>query len=586
MTSKRWTTTTKIIVMAILAILAIILLITFRAMIRPTIIAFLLTFILYQPVNWVQRRTAWSRGVSIIAVYLILVALLLVAPVIFIPRLVESFDSLVAVLQTLVVDLQTATPAPIFTLGDYELSVNLLFQQLGELLQNILSPAAAGVFGFAITVTTTILTTVYVLVLGFWLLKDMSKLQRTLLEALPSDYREDIARLGRELIAIWSAFLRGQFALAIVIGVITWVVMSIVGLPNAAGLALLAGVMEFLPTVGPGISGAVGTLVALFQGSTWLPVNNLVFALIVLGLYIVITQVESVYLIPRLVGRRVHLHPAVTFAGIVSGAVVFGVLGVLLSTPTIASIRLILSYVIRKLRDLEPFRPTYVQTEVRIPGLVAGHRIEAVVFDLDGTLTELDWDFAEKMAHRFQRLDRLWNFQQRYYFFQRFMVVMEGPISRWIALLAWLQLHDDIRRMLPYLDWMRGYPAAEELQLRTGIATLLLDLSHQYRLGLMTSRSYAEVDIFLKKNDLPAAIFDSIITRETAQDVTFQNKALLQLHVDPDRLLVVSDSILRLRSAQAIGAVQCGVAGELDGARTFSDTDLILASPTELKQWL
>jgi predicted PurR-regulated permease PerM/phosphoglycolate phosphatase-like HAD superfamily hydrolase len=512
--------------------------------------------------------------------------LLLVAPVIFIPRLVESFDSLVAVLQTLVVDLQTATPAPIFTLGDYELSVNLLFQQLGELLQNILSPAAAGVFGFAITVTTTILTTVYVLVLGFWLLKDMSKLQRTLLEALPSDYREDIARLGRELIAIWSAFLRGQFALAIVIGVITWVVMSIVGLPNAAGLALLAGVMEFLPTVGPGISGAVGTLVALFQGSTWLPVNNLVFALIVLGLYIVITQVESVYLIPRLVGRRVHLHPAVTFAGIVSGAVVFGVLGVLLSTPTIASIRLILSYVIRKLRDLEPFRPTYVQTEVRIPGLVAGHRIEAVVFDLDGTLTELDWDFAEKMAHRFQRLDRLWNFQQRYYFFQRFMVVMEGPISRWIALLAWLQLHDDIRRMLPYLDWMRGYPAAEELQLRTGIATLLLDLSHQYRLGLMTSRSYAEVDIFLKKNDLPAAIFDSIITRETAQDVTFQNKALLQLHVDPDRLLVVSDSILRLRSAQAIGAVQCGVAGELDGARTFSDTDLILASPTELKQWL
>jgi len=586
MTSKRWTTTTKIIVMAILAILVIVLLITFRAMIRPTIIAFLLTFVLYQPVNWVQRRTAWSRGVSIIAVYLVLVALLLAAPVIFIPRLVESFDSLVAVLQTLVVDLQTATPAPVFTLGDYELSVNLLFQQMGELLQNILSPAAVGVFGFAITVTTTILTTVYVLVLGFWLLKDMSKLQRTLLEALPSDYREDIARLGRELIAIWSAFLRGQFALAIVIGLITWVVMSIVGLPNAAGLALLAGVMEFLPTVGPGISGAVGTLVALFQGSTWLPVNNLVFALIVLGLYVVITQVESVYLIPRLVGRRVHLHPAVTFAGIVSGAVVFGVLGVLLSTPTIASIRLILVYVTRKLRDLEPFRPTYVQTEVRIPGLVAGHRIEAVVFDLDGTLTELDWDFAEKMAHRFQRLDRLWDFQQRYYFFQRFMVVMEGPISRWIALLAWLQLHDDIRRMLPYLDWIRGYPAAERLQLRPGVATLLLDLSQQYRLGLMTSRSCAEVDTFLKKNDLPAVIFDSIITRETAQDVTFQNKALLQLHVDPDRLLVVSDSILRLRSAQAIGAVQCGVAGDLYGARTFSDTDLILASPTELKQWL
>jgi predicted PurR-regulated permease PerM/phosphoglycolate phosphatase-like HAD superfamily hydrolase len=586
MTSKRWSTTTKIIVAAILAVLAVVLLITFRAMVRPTIIAFLLTFILYQPVNWVQRRTAWSRGVCIIAVYLIVIVLLLAAPVIFIPRLVESFESLMTVLQELVIDLQTASPAPVITLGDYEISVNVLFQQLGELLQNILSPAAAGALGFAITITTTILTTVYVLVLGFWLLKDMSKLQRTVIEALPTDYREDIQRLGRELIAIWSAFLRGQFALAIVIGLITWVVMSIVGLPNAAGLALLAGVMEFLPTVGPGISGAVGTLVALFQGSTWLPVNNFVFALIVLALYIVITQVESVYLIPRLVGRRVHLHPAVTFAGIISGAVVFGVLGVLLSTPTIASIRLLLIYVSRKLRDLEPFRPAYIQSEVRIPGLIAGHRIEAVVFDLDGTLTELDWSFADHMARRTHYVDRLWNYQQRYYFFQRFMVAMEGLIARWIALLSWLQLHDDVHRMLPYLNWVRGYPPAEELKLRPGVDDLLLELSQQYRLGLMTSRSCAEVNTFLRNSGLPATLFGSIVTRETTQDVTFQNKALQQLHVDADRLLVVSDSILRLRSAQAIGAVQCGVAGDPGGVRSFSDTDLILASPTELKQWL
>ncbi|MCB0115315.1 MAG: AI-2E family transporter [Caldilineaceae bacterium] len=590
MTSKRWSTTTKIIVSSLLAVLAILLLITFRAMIRPTIIVLLLTFLLYQPVNWVQQRTAWSRGISIIAVYFGVVVLLLVAPAIFIPRLVDSVESLIVVLDTLVFDLQTASAAPILSLGDYELSVNILFQQLGEVLQSILSPAAAGALGFALTLTTTVLTTVYVLVLSFWLLKDMNKLQRMVLQALPADYAEDLRRIGAELGAIWIAFLRGQLVLGIVIGVVTWIAMSIVGLPNAAGLALLAGIMEFLPTVGPGISGAVGTLVALFQGSTWLPINNVIFALIVLGLYVVITQVESVYLIPRLVGRRVHLHPAVTFTGIISAAVVFGVLGVLLITPTIASVRVLLMYVLRKLRDQEPFKKTYVQTGVRIPGLIAGHRIEGVAFDLDGTLTELDWRFADDMAHRFQQLERIWPQAQRHQFFQWVMAILEGPILRWIGLLSWLQLHEDIRRMMPWLNRMRGYPDADELRLQVGVRELLLDLSHSYRLGLITSRTCDEMAHFYQANDLSEQLFSAVITRDEVRTFAPESegirKTLEKMEIEADQLLILSDSEMNLRAAQAVGVVQCGVNTGLGSNRQFSDADLVLEHPSDLKRWL
>ncbi|MBI1293559.1 AI-2E family transporter [bacterium] len=590
MTSKRWSTTTKIIVSSLLAVLAILLLITFRAMIQPTIIAFLLTFLLYQPVNWVQQRTAWSRGISIISVYLFLVLLLLVAPAIFIPRLVDSVESLVVVLDTLVVDLQTASGAPILSLGDYELSVNILFQQLGEVLQNVLSPAAAGALGFALTLTTAVLTTVYVLVLSFWLLKDLSKLQRKILQSLPGDYAEDLRRIGQELGEIWIAFLRGQLALGIVIGVITWIAMSIVGLPNAAGLALLAGIMEFLPTIGPGISGTVGVLVALFQGSTWLPVNNVVFALIVLGLYVVITQVESVYLIPRLVGRRVHLHPAVTFTGIISAAVVFGVLGVLLITPTIASVRVILTYVLRKLRDQEPFKRTYVQTEVRIPGLIAGHRIEGVAFDLDGTLTELDWRFADDMAQRFHHFERIWSLAQRRLFFQQLMALLEGPVLRLMALLSWLQLHDDIQRMTPWLNRLRGYPDASALRLQDGMHELLLTLSHSYRLVLITSRTCDEVQTFFRENALSEQLYSAVITRDDihtfAPESEAIRKTLEKLQIEADQLLMISDSEMNLRAAQAVGAVQCGVSTGLGSSRRFSDSDLVLAHPTDLTRWL
>ncbi|MBI3960996.1 MAG: AI-2E family transporter, partial [Chloroflexi bacterium] len=194
MTSKRWSSTTKIIVASLLALLALGLLITFRAMIRPTIVALLLTFILHQPVNWVQGRTGWSRGASVSAVYLFLILLLILTPVAFLPSLVESLQSLSAALGTLVENLQSAALGPLLQFGDYQLSVDSLLQQVGTLIQDVLSPAAAGALGFALGLTTTVLSTVYVLVLGFWLLKDIHILQRTILNTVPVEYREDVRR--------------------------------------------------------------------------------------------------------------------------------------------------------------------------------------------------------------------------------------------------------------------------------------------------------------------------------------------------------------------------------------------------------
>lgn len=590
MNSKRWSSTTKIIVTALLVLLAVVLLIAFRAMIRPTIIAFLLTFVLYQPVNQIQRRTGWSRAASVISVYILLVILLTAAPVFFLPRLASSLNSLVVLLDTLVADLQTADPGPLLALGAFELSPNSLLQQIGAVLQDVMSPVAAGALGFALTLTTSVLTIIYVLVLGFWLLKDMSQVERAVLNVVPLDYREDIRRLGNELASIWHAFLRGQLVLGLVVGIMTWVVMSLLGLPNAAGLALLAGVMEFLPTVGPGISGAIGTLVALFQGSTWMPVNNFVFAFIVMIFYIIITQIESVYLIPRLVGRRVHLHPAVTFAGIISAAVAFGVLGVLLITPTIASVRTILVYVLRKLRDQEPFAPTFSRSDVRIPGLIAGHRIETVIFDLDGTLAELDLSLADEAAERLQSLERVWSQPARRAFFRRLLVLLEGPIYRLIGFLSWLQLHDDVERMMPFLNRARGFPQLDELCMRPGVQRTLTDLSASYKIGLVTTRSRKDLQSLFERGALPAEIFDATVTRDEIHPLAPFNEALSlvleKLEKEPDAAMVVADSELRLRPGQSVGSVQAGVLWGMGDARDFENADIVLESPLQLIDWL
>ena len=92
------------------------------------------------------------------------------------------------------------------------------------------------------------------------------------------------------------------------------------------------------------------------SGSSWLPIPNLWFALVVGLTYFLLQQFETLYLVPRVVGSRVRLHPAAVIVGVVAGLQLGGILGVLLAAPTIASARALLNFAYRKLFDAEPFR--------------------------------------------------------------------------------------------------------------------------------------------------------------------------------------------------------------------------------------
>jgi predicted PurR-regulated permease PerM len=126
-------------------------------------------------------------------------------------------------------------------------------------------------------------------------------------------------------------------------------------MPFALAMGVLAGLLEFLPSIGHGIWLTIGALLAFFAGSTRLPIPNWAFALLVTGMHIFFQQFDLNYLIPRIIGRRVHLPPLVVILGIVTGALLAGVLGILLAAPTIASARVVGRYIYANLFDQEPF---------------------------------------------------------------------------------------------------------------------------------------------------------------------------------------------------------------------------------------
>jgi predicted PurR-regulated permease PerM len=125
-------------------------------------------------------------------------------------------------------------------------------------------------------------------------------------------------------------------------------------MPGALYLGIIAGLLEIIPTIGPIIAAVPAVIVALVQGSAYLPIGNLAFAGLIVLFYILVQQVENNFIVPRVLGDAVELPPLVVMTGVVVGASVGGILGALLATPVIATGREMLDYIYRKMLDQEP----------------------------------------------------------------------------------------------------------------------------------------------------------------------------------------------------------------------------------------
>lgn len=143
----------------------------------------------------------------------------------------------------------------------------------------------------------------------------------------------------------------------IIVGTSVWLGLTILGIPGAFALGIIAGMLEIIPNIGPILSAIPALIVALLQGSDLYDINNFFFALIVIGFYILIQALENYAIVPRVLGGAVELHPLIVLTGVLIGATTWGILGALLAAPTIASCREIIIYLYNKILDQDPFPP-------------------------------------------------------------------------------------------------------------------------------------------------------------------------------------------------------------------------------------
>lgn len=353
-TRPHWSTPTKFTVSLVLLALGVYLLFRFSAVLPPLILATILAYILSPLVNSLEQRTHLPRGVLILLAYLILLGIFAMLAWLILPPFIEQLGGLGGDIQRLIGRFETFLGRRLVIAG-WQINPETLIEPLRQALQSLIEQVVANTVNILTEFLSSIVWIIFIAVVTFYLIKDSQKLNRWLEGLVPPLYREDYHYLREEINQIWGSFFRGQLVLASVVALIFSVVCFGLGLPFPLAMAIFAGMMEFLPSLGHGIWLFVASVLAFFVGSTWLPLPNWVFMLIVIGLHLIFEQFDLNYLIPRIIGRSVHLPPLVVILGIVSGALLAGVLGIFLAAPTIASLRVIGRYIYANLFDLDPF---------------------------------------------------------------------------------------------------------------------------------------------------------------------------------------------------------------------------------------
>ncbi len=283
---------------------------------------------------WIDRMQARHipRGLSVVFIYSLtagvlgLIVYLLVPPVLHqVGELSRSFPHYYEKIVSTFTDLRMVSQ-------QYGFETNI--QQGLGVLNDRLEKSVGGIFSALTAIFGNIAAFFLVLILTFYIIVEESAMKRIFRQVLPDRYQPYASQLVNKIQYKVGAWLQGQLVLCFVVGFVTTLLLWIFGIKYALVLGLIAGVFEFIPYLGPIFSAVPAIFLAFFQD----PIK----AVIVIGIYIGVQQLENNLLVPKIMQRAVGLNPVITITSLLIGMKVGGVIGALLSIPVATAISVVM----------------------------------------------------------------------------------------------------------------------------------------------------------------------------------------------------------------------------------------------------
>jgi predicted PurR-regulated permease PerM len=291
------------------------------------------------------ERAGRSRNTAVSLVFAAMTLVFLVILGILVPLIERQLVTLIEsmphyrdwLLQTAIPWLEARTRIEISSWLDFNRLLDLIranWQRAGGMATTVLGYVSRSGFAILAVVANVVLLPV----LTFFFLRDWDTLVDRVAALIPRDHINTATRLARESSDVLGAFLRGQFLVMIILGVMYGAGLWAIGLDLGILIGIIAGLLTFVPYLGPASGIILGCIAALVQYGDW---QHIAGVLIVFGIGQVI---ESYWLTPKLVGDRIGLHPAAVIFAVLAGGQLFGFLGMLLALPIAAVANVLLRY--------------------------------------------------------------------------------------------------------------------------------------------------------------------------------------------------------------------------------------------------
>lgn len=413
----QWERPTRLMMTVFLIVGGVYALTLLAPVIQMLVFAFLLAFAMFAPSRALTRRLHIPWAGSVVIVYLLLILAVLGLLLVFIPGFVDGVNTLLRQIenayQSLLVRLQQYEPSQgiVNVLELIEIDLNPIIEPVRDFIlgrqvglpeapgglgieapptPGLIVPGGLGasttpaltlnplesvnlqqliesVFNVAGTVTDLIGSLVgglarffsnllLAMFVSFLVMIDLPHTYDNLVKWIPQAYHREYALLLARVRAVWNGFFRGQVFIGIVIGALTWVQLTLMGVPGATILAIFTALISLIPTIGGFIALLPLSIVPLLQGSlVFISMSNVVFTLLVVGVNLLISQGIWNVVAPKILGDALDLPLPVIIVGVFIGAAVGGVLGAFLVAPIMSTLRVIIIYVIRKIGQADPF---------------------------------------------------------------------------------------------------------------------------------------------------------------------------------------------------------------------------------------
>jgi predicted PurR-regulated permease PerM len=339
--------TTSTVIKTLVILLSLYVLYLIRDLVLVIITAIVIASAIEPATRWLCKHRL-NRILSVVIIYLSVIIVLIAIFAIFLPPLIEDIRNMVSTLPAYFESLSGEGGEEIAGFGGLLESFSGSFFS-GDVISKITdsaSGAALGFIGAASGFFGGLLSFVLIVVISFYLAVQENGVANFLRIITPISHEAYVLNLWERTQRKIGRWMQGQLLLAVIVGTLTYLGLSILGVSNPMFLALIAAVMELIPVFGPILAAVPAVGFALVEGGISL-------GLLTVGLYLIIQQFESQLIHPLVVKKIVGIPALVAIIALIIGAKVAGFLGIIISVPVAAAFMEFLGDVERKKMEEE-----------------------------------------------------------------------------------------------------------------------------------------------------------------------------------------------------------------------------------------